>query len=303
MPADKTEIQGKKGKFTWIDVTAPTQEELDSLSREFGFHHLALEDSVHDVERPKVEDYGEHSFIVAKHLNYKHKVERKQISFFIGKEFIVTVHKDEIEFLAGIKKNKLAPDAYKISDTPDYVLYLILDDIIENYFTIVDKLSEDIDHTEHTSLKEPTRKTLERVLNMRRDLIRIRRNVWPLREVLHTLQMGITAGVTKGMSFYFRDLYDHIVRIIDLTEMQREILSGILEIYLSSVSNSLNEIIKVLTVLTSFVLVPTLISSIYGMNFKYMPELYWWFGYPFALSLMFVSVVILWLFFKRKQWL
>jgi len=303
MPVTKTEVQGKKGKFTWIDVTAPTPEEIAALGAEFGFHHLALEDCTNNIQRPKIEDYGEYSFIIAKHLKYTQKIEKRQIAFFVGKEFIVTAHKEEFLFLEDIRKTKLAPEAYKISETPDFILYLVLDRMVNNYFDIVDKLSDEIDKIEKTVLTNPTRKTLEHMMKTRRELVRVRRHVWPLREVLHSMQAGVMPGMTKNMNFYFRDLYDHVIRIIDLTETERELLSGVLETYLSWLSNSINQTVKVLTVLASFVLVPTLISGIYGMNFEYMPEIKWRLGYPFSLLLMLASIVLMWVYFRRKQWI
>ncbi|MFH1835748.1 MAG: magnesium/cobalt transporter CorA [Methanobacteriota archaeon] len=303
MSLERLEVKGKKDSYAWIDVEKPSKEELDELGEKYNLHHLALEDCLSELQRPKIEDYGEYSFIVAKHLSYNHKIRKSQIAFFVGKNFLITIHKEKLDFLAQIRKTKLSDEIYKISETPDYSLYLILDQVIDNYFNVVDTLSDEIAKIEQTAIKKPTRKVLEDILKTRRELIKFRRHVSPLREVLHGMQVGVMPGITKGMSFYFRDLYDHTVRVIELTETQRELISGVLETYLSSVSNSMNEVMKVLTVLASFILLPTLISGIYGMNFMYMPELGWRLGYPFALGTMFFSVLFLWVFFRKKQWI
>ncbi len=303
MNLERLEVKGKKDSYVWIDVVKPSKEELDELGEKYNLHHLALEDCLSELQRPKIEDYGEYSFVVVKHLSYNHKLSRSQMAFFVGKGFIITIHKEKMDFIDEIRENKLSPGSYKISDTPDYTLYLLMDRIIDDYFNVEDSFSDEIAKIEQTVIRKPTRKVLENIMKTRRELIKFRRHVSPLREVLHNMQAGVMPGITKGMSFYFRDLHDHTVRIIELTETQRELISGVLETYLSSASNSMNEVMKVLTVLASFILVPTLISGIYGMNFKFMPEISWRLGYPFALCLMTASAIFLWLFFKRKQWI
>ncbi|MFH0860585.1 MAG: magnesium/cobalt transporter CorA [Candidatus Altiarchaeota archaeon] len=291
------------GKF-WIDWTNPKRDNLKELEKHFGFHHLTLDDCIHAVQRPKVEEYKDHFFLIAIAVNYRNnsKVEGEQIGFFIGKNYLVTVHKNELPLIENTKKALLENNQLILSRGPRFLMYRILDTIVDEYFTVLDDIEDDISKVENEIVKKPTKVTVQRIFKLRKDLLLLRKIVWPLREVVNLLRSSGLPNISEETMHYYRDLYDHVIQVIDLIETYRELLIGALDTYLSSVSNALNEVMKVLTVITALILVPTWIAAIYGMNFKYMPELQWKFGYPFALLLMLASMIVMWIYFRRRGW-
>lgn len=288
----------------WIDLTNPKREELEDLVKHYGFHHLTLEDCMHTIQRPKVEDYGDYFFLVARTIMYeeKQKIKSKQIAFFVGDKYLITVHKNRIDAIDTIMKRVCEDKMSILKRGPDYLLYEILDNVFDGYFTVLDKIEDHIEHVENDVVKNPTKKTSQKIFILKKDLLIFRKTIWPHREVINALRTTDLPNLSDETMPYFRDTYDHIIQVIDLTETYRELLSGLLETYLSTVSTAMNEVVKVLTVIASLMLVPTLISGIYGMNFKYMPELQWKLGYPFALGLMMFTMVGMWIYFQRRGW-
>ena len=290
-----------KDAVVWLDLKNPSDDELKELENAYELHPLAIEDC-REVQRPKIELYDKYFFLVAMHIEYDKGVNTKQLSVFVGKNYLISVHKEEIEFLDTIKKT-ITEGGHKVNKYgPDYLLYKIVDKIVDNYFVVLDVIEDNIEVIESEVVKKPTKAVLKNVFKTKKDLLLIRKPIWPLREVLHTIQSGTIKTISDKTLLYFRDVYDHMINVIDLIETYRELVTTALETYLSSVNNSLNEIMKVLTVISSLVLFPTLVASIYGMNFRIMPELGWVYGYPFALFIMLSSMILMYAYFKKRKW-
>lgn len=286
----------------WINWVNPTRKDLNELKKHYGFHSLALDDCTHTVQRSKVEEFDGYLFLVARSISYENGVVSHQISAFVGKDYVITVHKEEFSFLKDISKLIMDKNQSILSRGPDFLLYTVLDRIIDGYFEILDTIEDKIEKVETEVIKRSTKATIQRIFKLKKDLLLLRKPIWPLREVLNAFRAGQLPNVNEETLPYFRDLYDHIIQVIDLVETYRELISGSMDIYISSVSNAMNEVMKVLTVIASLMLVPMLITGIYGMNFRYMPELNWTYGYPFALSLMGLTILLMGYYFRREGW-
>jgi magnesium transporter len=295
----------------WVDITGATLKELEPLTGVYGFHSLALEDCVRTSkgrrERPKVAEYGSHIFLVSRDIEYDKRITSHQLSIFLGENYLVTIHEKELPSIEKSWKTVLSGNPKILSSGPDFLLYTILDEVTDNYFVILDKIEDKIAVVEDEVVKVPEKTTLKHIFQLKKDLLMFRKPIWPIREVYHLLATGKLPNIKDPTAQYFRDLYDHLIQVMDLTETYRELISGALETYLSSVSNSINEIVKMLTVIASLLFVPTIISGIYGMNFNTkvspynMPELNWKYGYPFALSMMALTIIVTLIYFRKKK--
>ncbi len=293
---------------TWINVEGLHQVEiLARLGECYGFHPLVLEDILNTDQRPKMEDYGDYLYIVLKMLSHngqKSEVTTEQVSIILGANFVVS-------FQEGGKGDVFNPIRERIKSGKgrirklgaDYLAYGLLDAVIDNYFIIMEKLGEDIELLEDELIIQPTPETLQTIHHLKREMLFLRKAVWPLREVISGLERGESSLMKEPTRIYLRDVYDHTIQVIDTLETFREMVSGMLDIYLSSVSNRLNSIMKVLTVITTIFMPLTFIVGVYGMNFKYMPELDWPWGYPFIWLIMLGIGAAMLFFFKKKRWL
>ncbi|MDD5112231.1 MAG: magnesium/cobalt transporter CorA [Candidatus Altiarchaeota archaeon] len=298
-----TQASALKDCVVWLDVTNPSENDIKELRKAYGFHQLALDDCTHEVQRPKIDLYAGYFFLVLRHIYLQeHRVHTKQLSVFVGKNYLVSVHKDDFVFLDSVR-HLIHEGGHRVSKCgPDYLLYLISDRIVDNYFVVLDSVEDEIDKIEKLVLKKPDKTALGHVFRIKRELLLMVKPIWPTREVFHTLQSGSLDMVSSESIPYFRDIYDHLINTIDLIETYRELVAASLESYLSMISNALNEVVKVLTVLTTLFMIPTLIASIYGMNFHYMPEIDWDMGFYFSLALMILSMVLTYLYFAYKRW-
>jgi magnesium transporter len=291
-----------KDSVIWVDVENPVEAEIKELRESYGFHHLALEDCMHDVQRPKIEFFDNYLFVVLRHVKYEKRISTKQLSVFVSDKLVVTIHKEPINLVKGLR-DFIKEGGHRVNKRgTDYFLYKIIDGIVDNYFTVLDIIEDEIEIIEDEVMSKPTKAVLKNAFKTKKDLLLLRKPIWPLREVLHAIQSGAFECISDETLPYFRDTYDHIINIIDLIETYRELVTTALETYLSSISNSLNEVIKVLTVVSAILMVPTLIASIYGMNFKFMPELSWTFGYPLVLLTMLGMMLLLYAYFRKKRW-
>lgn len=296
---------------TWINVEGlGSASVLHELSEMFCLHRLALEDVINVHQRAKVEEYPHHLFIVARMIYLNHHLESEQLSMFLGENFVLT-------FQSIIGGDCLDPVRDRIrkglgrirSAGPDYLAYALLDGVVDAYFPVVDVYSNELDALEDEVIKRPTQHTVNRIHHVKRNLLMLRRVVWPLREAINMLIRESSPLVTADTQIYLRDCYDHTIQILDLVEIYREISASMMDIYLSSVSNRMNEIVKVLTIISTIFIPLTFIAGIYGMNFNTevsplnMPELNWFFGYPFALGSMGAIATFMMLFFRRKGWI
>jgi magnesium transporter len=292
--------------ITWINVDGLHDTSIiEKLGACFGLHPLILEDILNTEQRPKTEDYESYIYIVLRMLSYdgeKAGLKSEQVSLVLGHNFVLSFQEDIGDVWDPIR-DRLRNNKGRIrKEGSDHLAYSLMDAVVDNYFTIMEKLGEDVEDIEEELISAPNKGTLMVVHGLKRQLIALRKSVWPLRDVVHGLQDTDNPLVTPATKIYLRDIYDHTIQVIDNIESARDIVSGMLDIYLSSVSNRLNEIVKVLTILSAIFIPLTFIAGVYGMNFDFMPELNQPWGYPAVLALMAAVAAGLVLYFKRKKW-
>jgi magnesium transporter len=295
---------------TWINADGLHDVPfLEGLGQLFGFHPLTLEDVLNGGQRPKLEDYGDYHFLVLKSLQLEDDELRiEQISFFLSRNYVVTLQEvpgDSFEKVRErIRQNK--GQIRKLG--PDYLLYALVDALMDEFFPVLERYGERIEELEDQVILKPSPETLGQVHKIKRDLLELRRTAWPEREVISSLQREEAHLIRPETRVFLRDCYDHAVQVIDMIETYRDLASGMLDVYLSSTSNRLNEVMKVLTIISTIFIPLNFIAGVYGMNFDRqasplnMPELGWYFGYPAVLTLMAVTGGLLALYFKRKGW-
>jgi magnesium transporter len=296
-----------KPTVTWMNVDGLHQVEiLEKLGECYGLHPLVLEDILNTDQRPKMEDYGEYIYIVLKALDYNDKsneIGTEQISLILGSNFVFSFQEREGDTFDPIRERIRNGKGRIRSMGADYLAYALVDSIVDNYFIILEKLGEKIEFLEDKLVSHPTPETLQTIHHLKREMIFLRKAVWPLREVINGLERGESSLMKESTRVYLRDVYDHTIQTIDTIETYRDMVSGMLDIYLSSVSNRLNSVMKVLTIIATIFMPLTFLAGVYGMNFKYMPELGWRLGYPFIWLIMIGIGVLMLIFFRKKKWL
>jgi len=314
--AELPQVTGEDGKVHWIEFNGLSDlEGLKALGDKFGLHPLTLEDVLHAGQRPKVEPYDNHLFIVALMIYRDGRDDRmigEQVSMILGKGFLLSIQEDpECDVLEPIRQRIRSGKGWIRKMGPDYLTYALLDAIIDHCFPILESLGEALEDLETEMLQRPTAACVSTLHDYRRTLVQLRRAVWPERDLVNSLLHDESPFVTAPTKVFLRDCYDHAVRIMDLIESYREISAGLLELYLSAVSMRTNEIMRVLTVISAFFIPLTFIVGIYGMNFDYkdgahwlnMPELHSPYGYVCLWAVMLAVVVTMYAFFRRKKWL
>jgi magnesium transporter len=294
-----------KPTVTWIKVEGVHRtENLQQLGECFHLHPLVLEDILNTDQRPKVEDFEEYLFIVLKMLTLKEGggVAAEQISLVLGSNYLISFQEGLGEIFLPIQERLKVNKGRLRKAGADYLAYALIDLIVDQYFVVLEQLGESIEFLEEEVVTRPTPKTLQDVHHFKGEMIRLRRSVWPLREVISQLERRESPLITEPMQVYFKDVYDHTIVAIESIESYRDILSGILDIYLSSVSNRLNQIMKVLTIIATIFMPLTFLAGVYGMNFKYMPELQWHYGYFTTLAVMALVALSMLALFKKKKW-
>lgn len=296
-----------KDSINWIDIDGVHQTDLiESVGKHFNIHPLVLADIVNTRHHPKIEDYEDYLFIVLKMIYYDDKTKEnvsEQVSLILGPDYVITFQEQEKDVFDPIRDRLRTAGGRIRKMGADYLAYCLIDIIIDNYFVIVEKIGEKVEDIEEELLKNPTQNTVKTIHKLKRNMIFLRRSVWPLREVISSLERGESKLIQESTRVYIRDVYDHTIQVIDTIESSRDMLSGMLDIYLSSVSNKLNSVMKVLTIIATIFMPLTFIAGVYGMNFHNMPELSWDFGYPSVLILMAAVALTMLAFFKRKNWL
>ena len=296
-----------KPTVTWINIYGVSDAQtLQKIGDGFGLHPLVLEDIMNTDQRPKVEDFGNYLYIVLKMLHYddeKGTVVTEQVSIVLGLGFVISFQETEGDVFDPIRDRIRTARGLIRKMGPDYLTYALIDAIVDNYFAILEKLGEKIEYLEDELVTNPTLETLREIHELKRDMIFLRKSVWPLREVVSKLEREGSNLIKETTGIYLRDVYDHTIQVIDAVETFRDMLSGMLDIYLSSISNRMNEVMKVLTIIATIFIPLTLVSSVYGMNFAYMPELGFPWGYPLVLLTMAIIAAVMLVFFRRKRWL
>ena len=292
---------------TWINIDGIHQVEMmEKIGTHFGIHPLVMEDILNTGQRPKMDDMDDYIFVVSKMLNYnkeEDEIDADQISIILGQNFVISFQEkggDVFEPLRKrIRKNK--GDIRKRG--ADYLAYALLDSVVDNYFTILEKIEERIEFLGEELIENPSTQTLQEIQRLKRELIFLRKSIWPLREVISGLERRESPLIKETTVIYLRDVYDHTIQVIETMETFRDLLSGILDVYLSSISNKMNEVMKVLTIIATIFIPLTFIAGVYGMNFRFMPALEWHWGYFATLFAMAFIGIVMVFYFKKKKWL
>jgi len=292
---------------TWINIVGVHDSEVVSkVGSHFCIHSLILEDIMTTQQRPKMEDMGEYIYVVVRMLSYegrKREVLSEQVSLIIGSNFVISFQENGGDVFNSVRERIRTGKGRLRKLGPDYLAYSLLDSIVDNYFLVLEKLGEKVEDLEEELISDPGRKTLHEIHVLKREMIFLRKSVWPLREVVSGLERAESRLIKESTGIFLRDVYDHTIQVIDTVETYRDMLSGMLDMYLSSVSNRMNEVMKVLTIIATIFIPLTFIAGVYGMNFKFMPELDWRWGYFAILVFMFGISVLMLILFKRKKWL
>ena len=294
-------------EHVWITVQGIHHiEGLQQLGAAFGLHPLVMEDIVNTHQRPKIEDYGEYLFLVMKAVSRKDPGQSlmvEQVSLIVGKNFVLCFLEGNDDPFVDLR-GRLRNEKGRLRKMGcDYLTYAHLDTIVDQYFPLLEQLGEDIEQLEEELIAHADRGTLRMLHGFKQEMILLRRAIWPLRDVLSHLERGDSTLIHSSTHIYLRDVYDHTIQLIETTETYRDMLGGMMDIYLTSLSNKLNETMKVLTVIATIFIPLTFIVGIYGMNFEVMPELEWPWGYPLVMSLMLVLAIgMLWAF-RKKHWI
>jgi len=290
---------------TWINVDGVHRAGvIEELGECFGLHPLVLEDIANNEQRPKTEDFGDYFFVVLKMLDYEGgEVATEQVSVILGPNYVVSFQEREGDVFDTVRERIRNSKGRIRKAGPDYLAYALLDAVVDNYFIILEEIGEQVETLEEDLLRDPTPETLHSIHELKREMIILRKSVWPLREVVNALGRGDTPLIRETTRVFLKDVYDHTIQVIDAVETYRDVLSGMLDLYLSTVSNKMNEVMKVLTIIATIFIPLTFLAGVYGMNFRHMPELGWRWSYP-AIWLVIVTLSLLMIFlFKRKKWL
>jgi len=290
----------------WIDVLGPTRADIEPLlEHRFGFHELAAEDSLSPNTLPKYDPFPDYDFLVFRAINMNvadHQVDTLKLAAFLGRNFLFTVYQSHL-VSTDSTWTRLPLDRRMIDRGCDFLLYSILDVLVDLHFPLIDRLEESVDEIHESIFTETSPALLDELLHLKRDLNVLRRSSLPQRELFNQISRGDAKFVKEEHQIYYRDLYDHMFRIGESIDVERDLIAGTMEAYLSMIANRTNDIMKVLTIFSAIILPVNLIASIYGMNFEHMPELKWKLGYLWAFGLMAVVGLLMLVWFNKKGWL
>jgi magnesium transporter len=291
----------------WYNVDGVHDAQLlEKMGDLFGLHSLVVEDIVNTAQRPKMEDFGNYIFLTLKMIVYdrgRREIDAEHVSLILGRGFVLTFLEDSGDVFEPVRVRMRSGRGRLRKEGADYLAYALVDAIVDHYFEVLEALGDDIEAVEEEVVEVPTQETLRTIHVLKRELIYLRRAVWPLREAVNSLLRDDSELVTDATRVFLRDLYDHAVHVLDSVETLRDIVSGMLDVYLSSASNRMNQVMKVLTVMSSIFIPLTFIVGVYGMNFEQMPELKTSWGYPAVLLLMVAIAGGQLLMFRRKGWI
>ncbi|HLF69562.1 MAG TPA: magnesium/cobalt transporter CorA [Actinomycetota bacterium] len=303
-PERISDLLEKPGTFVWLDIENPVEDDFALITDEFGLHDLAVEDATKPYQRPKLEFYDDHLFMVVHPMwAQDDQIARSEIDMFVGPRFLVTVRKDPVRSIEEARVRwESSPEMLK--EGVGYIIYVLLDSIVDEYFVVADDLTERIEDLEDEVISPGKGSAVpELIFRLRKELVTVRRAVFPMREVMNALSRRDSRLVSPDLEPYFQDIYDHVLRVSESIENQQELLSAALEIYLSAVSNNLNAIMKRVTSWAAIIGVATAIAGIYGMNFELVPRSGGIFGFWFAIGLILLSTIGLYIYFKARDWL
>jgi len=292
---------------SWINVDGVHEVEvIHRIGEGFGLHPLVIEDIVHTGQRPKAEDYGSYLFVVLRMLRWNaalDEIDEEQVSFVLGPSWVLTFQERAGDVFDPIRE-RLFSDRGRVRKLGcDYLAYALIDAVVDHYFSILEALGDRIEALGEGMTENPKRDDLDSIRHMKRELLFMRKSVWPLREVLGNIQRDESDLVTESTRPYLRDVYDHTIQIMDTVETFRDMLSGLMDLYMSSISNRMNEVMKVLTIIATIFIPLSFVAGLYGMNFVFMPELQWRYGYFAVLGVMLAIGGGMLTYFRRRKWL
>ena len=292
---------------TWINVDGLSNTaEIEKLGKYYKLHPLIIEDIVNTNQRPKIDEYQDYLYIVAKMLYHKEDgiLEHEHISIVVGKDYLITFQEADGDVFDAVRERLTNSKGRLRNSGPDYLMFALLDAIIDNYFVVIEEISDKIETLEEQLfIAQPSDDITFEIQELKRTVLRIRRAVFPLREVISRLEKIDNSLIQEKTVNYIRDLYDHIIQVSENIEIYREMTWGLMDMYMTTISNKMNEVMKVLTIMASIFIPLTFIAGIYGMNFDNIPELHYKYSYYILWGVMILLFVMMILYFKRKKWL
>ena len=303
--ADISELREVQGNVIWADVSDPTSRDFEELAEEFGFHHLSIEDCQNQHQRPKVEEYPGYYFIVlyeAQLAGPDDRLELRELNIFLGKNYLVTVHSRPIRAIETARR-LWSEWLDRAEEGSGLLAYLLIDAIVDDYLPLLDIISERMDSLEDSIFGEFRAEAIEEIFGIKKKLLYLRRAVAPLRDVFNTMLRREQQIFSRATYVYFQDVFDHLIRVADTIDTLRDMLSSTMDAYLSVSGNRMNMIMKRLTSISTILMSVTLVAGIYGMNFDFMPELKWRFGYVFALLSMVAVGFALYRYLRKVKWI
>jgi magnesium transporter len=290
---------------TWINIDGITDRDLIGKVGEcFGLHPLLVEDITTTTQRPKIEETETYIFIMLKMLYWsENAIKTEQVSIVLGPTFVLSFQEYPGDVFDPIRERINNAKGRIRRRGADYLSHGLMDAVVDNYFIVLEKIGEEVEEIEEELVTDPKPETLQDIYRLKRMMVELRRSVWPLREVISRFERIESSLVDESTKIYFRDIYEHTIQVIDTVETYRDMMASMIDLYLSSVSNKMNEVMKVLTIFASIFIPLTFIAGIYGMNFQYMPELGWHWGYFGVLGSMGFLITVMVIYFRRKGWL
>ena len=296
-----------EGEITWVNVSGVHDVALiEAIGEAFGLHPLTREDIANTSQRPKWEEFPAYGFVALKMLEIEaapEGVHIEHVSLIIGSDWVLSFLEDEGDVFTSVRARIRSSSGRIRTQAADYLAYCLLDAVVDHYFLAVEWIGDRIEIFDDHVLHQPNRVRIEEIHRFKRELLALRRSVWPMREVVGAISKCDTGVTRRETSVFWRDLYDHTVQVIDMVETCRDTVSSLHDTYLSSLSNRMNEVMKTLTIISTIFIPLTFVAGVYGMNFKYMPELDWRYGYAAVWMVMVTLTVLLALWFRRRSWL
>jgi len=294
-------------RITWVNLDGLSNtKNIEKVGKYYELHPLIIEDIVNTSQRPKIDEYQDYLFIVAKMLYFKTngKLENEHISFVLGKDYVLSFQEAGGDIFDGVRDRIERANGRIRSNGSDYLVFALLDAIVDNYFIVLDEITEKVEDLEERLFEsKPNEEITYEIQDLKRTILKIRRAVLPLREVISRLEKMDNPIIKSRTKNYINDLHDHIIHVSENIDLYREITWGLMDMYMTMISNRMNEVMKVLTIMASIFIPLTFIAGIYGMNFEYMPELHWKYSYYVLWGIMITLFVLMIFYFKRKKWL
>jgi magnesium transporter len=291
---------------TWINIDGLTNiDVIEKIGRHFSIHPLILEDLLNTEQRPKMENLESYLYLTIKMLTAGEKdqdVRTEHVSMILGSNYLISFQENVGDVFDPVRE-RIRREGRIRKFGPDFLVYALIDDIVDNYFLVMEQLEERVENLEEELVVQSSQQSLSKINKLKKDMIFLRKAVWPLREMINSLDRDDSPLIKDETRIYFRDVYDHIIQVIDTLETFRDMVSGMIDIYLSSLSYKMNEIMKVLTLIATIFIPLTFVAGVYGMNFEYMPELHHPYGYFIVWGVMIGVVIVMLLYFRKRQWI